>query len=1021
MIIPAAHPKALAIQLTHILAHAVLPGPIPAFPPTGEAETPILPVGGLSILNPHPQKLPGPTLLHKLIQFSEHGAKPALDFLHASGSRTTCSYRELDALSTAFAQRVVPHLQTTSKPMVPVLLPQSPALYIALLGILKAGAAFVPLQLDAPAERLRFVVADVGATCVITDRELSALFNWPDCPPVVITDGAPTTPTHSFPLPTRIDATSPAYVMYTSGSTGTPKGVPISHLAATQSLLAHERHIGGFERWLQFASPIFDVSVFDTFFPLVRGKVLVGCSRAQLLGDLAGIVNALEVDAIELTPTVAGGLLGAREGVPGLKMLLTIGEMLTTHVVREYGDGTLQGMYGPTEATIHCTVARDLPQAARTGDIGVPLDTVSAYIIGAGTEIEVLPVGWIGELAVGGHQLAEGYLGRPELTAAVFVNTRDHGRLYRTGDRARMLPGGRIECFGRVGGGQVKLRGQRVELGEVEEIVRRTPGVTGAVASVLGGTMVVFVGGGAQRAAVRETCARWLPRFMVPGDIVVLDELPTLPSGKVDRSRLEKEYADQAPGEAGDQLRGEERVIADAVHELLGTRPDKHRSLLALGLDSIHAIRLVSALRARGRRVTAVDILQADTVMGIADVISTGCAEQAGDTGARFAAVRAAVNSVLLPHHQKQIVDILPCTSVQSAMLVETSQDPSAYCNWILLSLPSALLAPAIERAFRGVIERNEILRTGFLSVEDGFAQIVWGTSKPGQFRVAGKYNAEWSATMDSLFEPACSATLVAGCEGWELSVNIHHALYDGWSWEQVLADFDTLLGGGTPAPRPQFRKVVEYELARPETATNASMEHWRETLEGFIPARIPSLHGRSGVQSAIGVDALRLCVSRAGYEAAARALGVAPQTIVQVAWAFLLSFYVGSTDIVFGTVVSGRTTGVEGVEYVLGPTILTLPVRVDVDRDRMVTDVVADVAARNRDCMVSEVGLRDIRRACGVEGPLFESLLVWQQALERPVEGAVRVIDSRDRLEVGLLVSWWVRWMLMGRDSLQY
>lgn len=1018
---PAAHPKALAVQLTHVLAHlAITPTQIPAFFGTGEAETPMLPVGGLSILNPHPQKLPGPTLLHQLIRFSEHGAKPALDFLHASGSRTKYSYSELDTLSTAFALRLVPHLQTMSRPMVPVLLPQSPALYIALLGILKAGAAFVPLQLDAPVERLRFVVADVGASCVITDRSLSALFNWPDCPPMVITDDATPT-THAFPLPAHIDATTPAYVMYTSGSTGTPKGVPVSHSAATQSLLAHESHIGGFERWLQFASPTFDVSVFDTFFPLVRGKVLVGCERARLLGDLAGAVNALEVDAIELTPTVAGGLLGARDGVPALKMLLTIGEMLTAQVVREYGDGMLQGMYGPTEATIHCTIARDFPRTARTGDVGIPFDTVSAYVIGPGAEIEVLPVGWVGELAVGGHQLAEGYLGRPELTAAVFIETREHGRLYRTGDRARMLPGGRIECFGRVGAGQVKLRGQRVELGEVEEVVRKTPGVAGAVASVLGGTMVVFVGGGTQRAAVRETCARWLPGFMVPGDIVVFDELPTLSSGKTDRKRLEKEYTDQAPGEWGDQLRGEERVIADAVHKLLGTRPGKERSLLALGLDSIHAIRLASALRALGRRVTAVDILQADTVAGIADIISTGSAPQAEDASARFAAVSAAGRSILLPQHQKEIIDILPCTSVQAAMLAETAQHPSAYCNWILLSLPSEFSAPAIERAFRGVIELNEILRTGFLSLEDGFAQLVWGASRPGQFRVARKYNAEWSASVDSLFEPACSATLVASREGWELSVNIHHALYDGWSWEQVLADFDTLLGGGTPVPRPQFRKVVEYELTRPETATDTSMEHWREALEGFSPAKMPGLHGRSDVEILIGTEALRLVVPRAEYEAAARTLGVAPQTIVQAAWAFLLSFYVGSTDVVFGTVASGRTAAMEGIEDVLGPTILTLPVRVDVDRDRMVADVVADVAARNRDCMVSEVGLREIRQACGVEGPLFESLLVWQQTLERAGQGVVRVLDSRDRLEVRLSISWWARAVLTGRGSLQY
>lgn len=974
----------------------------------------MLPLDSLSVLNPHPKKLPGPTLLHQLIRFPTHSDKLALEYLPATGILcNTYTYADLDILSTAFAVKLSAHLPP-GNPLVPILLPQSPALYIALLGILKAGAAFVPLPLDAPSDRLQFIARDVAAPVVVTNSTFAHLFT---CPVLVVTSedlDASVPPSFSLQgllaLPGWIDSSATAYIMYTSGSTGTPKGVAISHYAATQSLLAHERHVPAFTRWLQFAAPSFDVFVFEMFFPLFRGRTLVGVDRGRLLANLPGCINQLAVDATELTPTVAGGLLGSRAAVPGLKVLLTIGEMLTSRVVAEFGGGVLQGMYGPTEAAIHCSVAADFPADGKVGDVGVPFDTVSAYIIAPPPSVDVLPLGWVGELAVGGAQLADGYIGRPELTSEVFVDTERYGRIYRTGDRARMLPGGHIEVLGRVGGSQVKLRGQRVELGEVEEVVLRTPGVKGVVASVIRGGMVVFVGGGVNRGVVLETCKQWLPRFMVPGDVVVFEELPRLPSGKADRKRLDREYAAREVVAEDEELGGEEeRILVDAVGELLGVRPSRDASLIALGLDSIQAIRLVGVLRSHGYKLEVLDVLMSDTVTGIAALISSRDSE--GPTKApapqdifvveRFAAVRSVGMSKIPEQHRKDVVDILPCTSVQAAMLAETMRDASAYCNWILLELSGALDAVVIENAWRDIIERNEILRTGFVEVEDGFAQVIWRTSHVGQFSMCTEYKAEWSIMIEGLLEPPFAATLVKGQDGWEISVRIHHVLYDGWCWEQILADFNMLLGGGTPKARPQFRSVVEYELSRSVEAKEASRVAWKEALEGFGMAKFPSLHAHTAVGTGVGTEELALKVSRASYEAAARGMGVSPQTIVQAAWAFLLSFYVGSTDVVFGTVVSGRTTTMEGVEDVVGPTILTLPVRVDVERGRKVSDVVGNVARRGRECMVSEVGLREIRKVCGMEGPLFESLLVWQQTLEGVKEGMVKMVDSKDRLEV--------------------
>lgn len=971
--------------------------------------------GELSVLNPHPQKLAGPGLLHELIS-PAHCDHEALDFMFADGeARKSYTYEQLDTLSTQFALRLLEYLpHGKTRRAVPVLLPQSPELYIALVGILKAGAAFVPLSLDAPIERIRFVVGDVRASVIVTESSFSNVFTWEKCPPTVLADDHVTATPDELRLPLGIDPSGPAYIMYTSGSTGAPKGVIISHSAATQSLLAHEEHIPLFERFLQFAAPTFDVFVFEMFFPLLRGKTLVSCDRGRLLTDLPRVINKLNIDGAELTPTVAGGLLVERDKVPGLKVLLTIGEMLTRQVVDQFGGGVLQGMYGPTEAAIHCTLAIGFEKNWKIGDIGVPLKTVSAFVLSTTTsDLEILPLGWTGELAVGGYQLADGYLNRPELTKEVFIDSKEYGRLYRTGDRARILSSGRIECLGRVGAGQVKLRGQRIELGEIEEVVLGILGVRGAIASVLGGRLVVYVGGGVEREAVYDVCRKWLPRFMVPGDIVVLDELPRLSSGKADRKKLDKQYLETSQTPAAEkgteELNNMDQIVFDCVEELLGHKPSRQGSLIAMGLDSIQAIRLVSALRSQDFTVEVVDVLRADCVEGIASAMRLSRAGWSNalaneNVTAKFCAIQEAIRPKL-PVQRDGIQDIIPCTSVQEAMLAETARDPEAYCNWILLELPLRLLASTIEEAFRGVIDRNEILRTGFMTAGDGFAQVVWRSSRTKQFSLADKVRSSWEVpSLEQLIEPPFAASLVKSTDVWLLSIHLHHAVYDGWCWEQVLSDFSFHLSGSAKLPiRPQYRDIVQYELSRSRESNEFSEGVWKDFLDGAPNSRLPSFHGHSATPSGVFTETIGLRSSRLEYEASARKMGVSPQVLVQTAWGYLLSLFMGSPDVVFGTVVSGRTVALPGVEDILGPTILTLPLRVKIGQGTTTKDIVRDVHKSNRLVLEnSGLPLREIRKVCEIEGTQFDSLLVWQQTLK--TEGdpkLVRQVENRDRLEV--------------------
>lgn len=990
----------------------------------------------LSILNDPPKVLEGPQLLHELISWDQNANACALDFTKKD-HRQQYTYQELQSCYTFLVARILKSLvkecagtlHASQQHIVPLLMPQSPGLYISQLAILNSGGAFCPLNLDSPIERLKFNVGDVKAKFVITTSEFKHKFSWEDGPEVIVVEEFPQLEKEvaaGWKIPREVGPDDLAYVMYTSGSSGTPKGVGVSHLAASQSLLAHELFLPQFERFLQFAAPSFDVSVFEIFFPFKRGKTLVGCEKTQLMNDLPGIITQLQVDAAELTPGVAGSLLEKRANAPGLKLLLTIGEMLTKPVVEEFGgsetqENILYGMYGPTEAAIHCTVYPEMEAHAKPGNIGVPFETVSTFIAAPSASLEdsanltFLPVGELGELILGGPQLARGYLNREEQNKAAFVKSEGRS-YYRTGDKARQLENGTIEILGRISSGQVKLRGQRLELGEVEEAVYKHPGVKTATAAIVDKSLVVYIlvrNNEIKGSQVIETCAKWLPKYMLPSEVVILKNFPYLPSGKIDKNKLNSDYQEMKQMEEEEDvalMTDTELAIKKVLDSVLGSfRPTMR--LATAGLDSLMAIRAATKLRSVGFSITTIAVLQAETLTSLARMCDNSRSNSLSAAASKGA---GSTNQTTLPELNGNARDLeltMACTPLQTSMLSESNLNPRAYRNWIEIELANITDIGHVTSSLEILAKANPVLRTGFVESRDsnGYVQVVWNSFRGNELEEVESFNYGFNQSKDvSLHHPVRVQILrLDSCT--RLLVHIHHALYDAWSLELLLDDLDTILARKSPAPRPAFGEVVDsYQDGTLKIDDWSSKDYWKDHLANLELRELPNFHSGKKSYPALAIDRLHTSLSTADIEATARELSVSPHSIFQAAYCLVLGAYLGTTDMCFGTVFSGRTLPVAGIEDIAGPCLATLPVRVDTSTSKTLGELVKELNMTNRKHLEhSALPLRNIKSAAGVNPgrQLFDTLVIWQQTLHSydHTREHVSLIDTVDNLEFSL------------------
>ncbi|GIM89169.1 hypothetical protein Ato02nite_009620 [Paractinoplanes toevensis] len=685
--------------------------------------------------------------------------------------------------------------------IVAVAIPRSIDLVVALYAVHRAGAAYLPIDPSHPRERNDYLLADSGATVLLTSAA---------------TDHQPV-------APVDIPADAAAYVIYTSGSTGRPKGVVVSHRSIVNRLrwMQHEYRLELGERVLQKTPAGFDVSVWEFFWPLIAGGTLV-VARPDGHRDpayLAELIAAENVTTVHFVPSMLRAFLAdpaAGRAAAALRRVICSGEALPGDLAGRFGallpGVELHNLYGPTEAAVDVTYQPVDTTVPAPVPIGRPVWNTQAYVLDPW--LRPMPAGFVGELYLGGVQLARGYLNRPALTATRFVADpfgAPGDRLYRTGDLARLRPDGALEYAGRTDD-QVKIRGLRVEPGEVEAALLAVPGVTAAaVVARADGPAVRLVAYvvGEPPADLAAHLAGTLPEHLVPAAFVQLDLLPLSPNGKLDRRGLPApDFAARAG--ADDPRTPAEEFFARAVADVLGLpRAGVRDSFFTLGGDSILALQLTARARAAGWQLTARDVFAHPTVEGLAAAAGPLAAAQAAGTVPPWGDV--------------------PATPIMRDLAVA---DPKLSQS-MLLTAPPGLTAAALADRLQFLLDRHDVLRARWT----GTALHV---PPPGALRAADLIGAP--------LDPVAGRMLRAELRGDQVLLEIHHLAVDAVSWPILLADLATadteadglgraavageFAGNGAQAAGTSFRAWA-LALTRAAGEREGELGHWQRVLGG--------------------------------------------------------------------------------------------------------------------------------------------------------------------------------------------
>ncbi|MEU5399861.1 amino acid adenylation domain-containing protein, partial [Streptomyces sp. NPDC005963] len=905
-------------------------------------------------------------------QVVAHGELPAV-----IAGDTTLTYAELNdragRLASLLAARGV-----GPESIVGLALPRSADLLVAVLAVLKAGGAYLPLDLDYPADRLEFMVEDAHPVCVLTTLDSAAAA--PDVRGVdtVVLDAPDTLAELADlnPAPGRqVHGDRPAYVIYTSGSTGRPKGVVVPHGALTNFLQmqAEELAMVAGDRLVAVTTISFDIAALEIYTPLINGASVVLADRDTVRDPaaLSSLIDAHRPTVVQATPSLWHALL--EDGGPTSLDRITVlvgGEALPADLAERLARSarSVTNVYGPTEVTIWATSRTLDPEHTGVPDIGTPFWNTRAYVLDGA--LRPSPVGRPGELYLAGAQLARGYLGRYALTSERFVADpygQPGSRMYRTGDLVRRRPDGHIDFLGRADD-QVKVRGFRIELGEIESALGSPDSVGRAVVLVredrpgvhhLVGYVTAVDGSALEPAALRRVVADRLPEYMVPSAVVVLDAFPLTANGKIDRRALPAPDLEGLTSATGRGPRGaREEILAGIFADVLGVEGvGPEDDFFSLGGHSLLAARVIARVRTTlGADCTIRDVFEARTVAALA--LRLGERSTAG----RPALTAAADRPELPPLSYAQ----------QRLWFLDQMEGPSATYNIPFVArFDEPVNAVALNAALWDVVSRHESLRTVIVDVNGEPRQRVLSMAEAAiELRVvetpAARFDEESRSALNHLFDlsagPPLRVTLLRDPEAgaYALVVLMHHIASDEWSMGPFLSGLEHAyaagVAGGTPnAPAlpVQYADYAVWQRNLLGDPTNdlslaaRQATYWRAQLNG-IPTELtlPTDRARPAVATNAGGMVHRAVPAElaAGVRKLARESGSSVFMVVHAAVAALLHRLGAGDDIPLGSPVAGR--GDEALDGLVGFFVNTVVLRTDLTGTPTFTELLDRVRA---------------------------------------------------------------------------
>ncbi|WP_175918213.1 non-ribosomal peptide synthetase [Burkholderia contaminans] len=917
------------------------------------------------------------------------------------------TYADLNARANSLAHHLREHHGVGPESLVGIMLDRSEWMIVAILGILKAGAAFVPLDPAYPAERINHILGDTGLSLLVT--ESSQLAQWYEFSGVTLLldqelpgwAPLPDNPPH------RAEPAHLAYVLYTSGSTGKPKGCLLEHrnlahyIAWAAAYYFPESTTGSFGL---YSSLCFDFTLTNIFCPLVRGKTLRIYPQSESIDTILARMfqPGSGVDTLKLTPTHIHLLEYMNLARSGVRKVIVGGEELTPqHIatLRKIDPAIeIYNEYGPTEATVGCIVER-VEDAPPTVLIGRPIADTRVYMLD--DALRPVPLGVPGEICLAGAGLARGYHQRPDVTAAKFVEHPFPGeaRIYRTGDIGRWLPDGRIQCYGRVDH-QVKIRGHRVELGEIEAAIAAHEDVVGAAVMLRESAhgvrkLAAYVKGAASLSVpdLRAYLAGKLPDYMVPSDIIPIAEFPLNANGKLDRPALLALEPAAAPEEAPLDATPIQRELVRIWRDVLDNPAvDLTGRFFDYGGDSLQAMQLVSRIWSSFSVEIGIDaIFELQTIGAVSDLIEASSPHPGSTAGAILPRSRA--NDLPLSFPQQRL------------WFLAQLEGPSATYNISsALRFEGELDVARLRFAVSEISRRHEILRTTFPAVDGRGVQRI---APPAPVALDVVDVASESDTLALLAEkadrpfdlaagPLCRVVLYRVHERLHVfGIVMHHIVSDAWSSGILIGELAALYAGESlPELTVQY---ADYAVWQHERLASADTHRELALLSAALSdapdlIELPTDRPRPAVQQFRGaVLPFQLSSERAdGLRALARASGTSTFMVVLAAYALLLSRYSNQQDLVIGSPIANRRSSM--TEPLIGFFANMLALRVDLSGNPTFGELLARVKrvaldgySRQEIPFEQVVDSLELERNLG-RTPVFQVVFAYEKAQSRAV-----------------------------------